>query len=133
MEPIPPGFLTGIHEKLESKSPLSKLMDWFATTPLRLAGSTGVAVLFVGVVTAVVVQNIPLDGTIKTENKVAISKQSKTKAPLPQVAENNTGSPSQSTTDFYPGVPLLSEYEENTKRKNMKKFRLVINFLRYAC
>ncbi len=115
LEPVPSGLLTGIHEKLEAKSPLSRIMDWFSTTPVRLAASTGFAVLFVGVVTAVAIQNIPFNGTTRTENRVALSeqeKQGKDKEPLIQLAENKTAPAPQSSTDFYPGVPLLSEYED---------------------
>lgn len=115
LDSVPPGFLTGIHEKLEVKSPLSRIMDWFSTTPVRLAASTGFAVLFVGVVTALVIQNIPFDGTIRTENRIALSeqeKQSNAKEPLIQLAENKTVPVPQSSNDFYPGVPLLSEYED---------------------
>ncbi|MBC8318411.1 MAG: zf-HC2 domain-containing protein [Desulfobulbaceae bacterium] len=115
MEAVPAGFLTGIHEKLEAKSPLSRMLDWFSTTPVRLAASTGFAVLFVGVVTAVVVQNIPFENSVRTENRVALSDQKEeTRAtePVIQLAENKPSSALQSSTDFYPGVPLLSEYED---------------------
>jgi len=114
MNSVPPDFLMGIHEKLETKSPLSKILDWFSTTPVRLAASTGLAVLFVGVVTAVVIQNIPI-GTIKTENRVALSeqeKQNEVKEPLIQLATNKTAPAAQPANEFYPGVPLLSEYED---------------------
>lgn len=114
MDSVPPDFLTGIHEKLEAKSPLTRILDWFSTTPVRLAASTGLAVLFVGVVTALVVQNISI-GTIKTERRIALSeqgKQSEAKEPLIQFAENKSAPEPQASTDFYPGVPLLSEYED---------------------
>jgi hypothetical protein len=114
MDSVSPDFLTGIHEKLEAKSHLSSIIDWFSTTPVRLAASTGLAVLFVGAITALVVQNIPI-GTIKTENRVALSeqgKQNEVKEPLIQLAENKTAPADQSNNDFYPGVPLLSEYED---------------------
>jgi hypothetical protein len=114
MDSVPPDFLMGIHEKLEAKSPLSRILEWFSTTPVRLAASTGLAVLFVGAVTALVIQNIPL-GTIETENRIALSeqgKQNEVQEPLIQLAENTTAPVDQSTNDFYPGVPLLSEYKD---------------------
>jgi hypothetical protein len=114
-EKVPPGFLTGIHHKLESKSSLSKLLDWFSTTSVRVAASGAFAVLFVGIITAVVVQNIPLEKTVKTENRVALSDQKQTggdiNTPI-QMAANTVSSTSQSSKEFYPGVPMLSEYED---------------------
>jgi hypothetical protein len=115
-EKVPPGFLTGIHHKLETKSPLAKIMDWFSTSSIKVAASGAFAVLCVGIITAVVVQNIPFEKSIKTENRVAKSDQQiesgkDTFSPV-QLAANTESTDARKGKEFYPGVPMLSEYED---------------------
>jgi hypothetical protein len=114
-EKVPPGFLTGIHNKLESKSTLAKLLDWFSATTVRTAASGAFAVLCVGIITAAVVQNISFDKPMKTENRVAQVDQKQqlgdAQAPI-QMAANTSTPTSQPSEEYYPGVPMLSEYED---------------------
>ncbi|MEW6518616.1 MAG: zf-HC2 domain-containing protein [Thermodesulfobacteriota bacterium] len=114
MASVPPDFLVGIHRKLAPRSPWQKAREFLVG---RIAGkwamSTAFAMLVIGFATASLIQLIPVSRTGLDSNTppAAPAKQlaaNSHEAPL-LLAENDGDQGGQH--DFYPGVPLLSEYE----------------------
>jgi hypothetical protein len=105
MASVPPGFLAGIHQKLEPRPPWQKVKGFFAGKGARKwALSTAFAMLVIGFATASLIQLIPVSQTDRVaENSISTEQSSLL------LAENEGGKGSQQ--DFYPGVPLLSQYE----------------------
>jgi hypothetical protein len=115
MDKVPPGFLAGIHKKLESPSPLVRLKELlFGRGERKLAFSTAFALLVIGFVTASLLQLLPFSRSGK-ENQTALT------APSGQMAQNDLAPEKPSLLladnsdqqDYYPGVPPLSEYDKN--------------------
>ncbi|MBU0908474.1 MAG: zf-HC2 domain-containing protein [Proteobacteria bacterium] len=117
MASVPPNFLAGIHQKLEPRSPWHKVKEFLTGKgEKKWALSTAFAMLVIGFVTASLIQLIPVSQTDR-DSKTPSAIQSG------QMAENNLSdgqsSPMLAVNDdskgsqqnFYPGVPLLSEYE----------------------
>jgi hypothetical protein len=119
MSSVPPGFLAGIHQKLEPRTPWQKVHEFLTGKgEKKWAWSTAFAMLVIGFVTASLIQLIPVSQTDR-DSKTPSAIQSG------QMAENNPGNSQPSLVlaqnegnkgsqpDFYPGIPLLSEYEKN--------------------
>jgi len=117
MASVPPGFLAGIHQKLEPRSTWQKVTEFLTGKGERKwALSTAFAMLVIGFATASLMQLIPVSQTDR-DSKTLPAIQSG------QLAENSTATEQSSQLlaqneggrggqqDFYPGVPLLSEYE----------------------
>lgn len=105
MASVPPDFLAGIHQKLEPRTSWQKVKEFFARKGSRKwALSTAFAMLVIGFATASLIQLIPVSQTDRVaENSLGTEQSSLL------LAENEGGKGSQQ--DFYPGVPLLSQYE----------------------
>lgn len=126
-EAVPPGFLVGIHSKLEDPSLLAKLQNWLTWgNRHKVAASSAFALLVAGVTAASLMQLSPGPAPeLAPQNRMA-SSQSQT-APREEpvatalmLAENNETAPE----DYYPGVPFLSEYEA-TDDTHMPRFTVV--------
>jgi hypothetical protein len=105
MASVPPDFLAGIHQKLEPRPPWQKVKGFFAGKGARKwAWSSAFAMLVIGLASASLIQLIPVSQTDQVaENSISTEQSSLL------LAENEGGKGSQQ--DFYPGVPLLSQYE----------------------
>lgn len=117
MASVPPDFLTGIHQKLEPRTPWQTVKEFLTGKgEKKWALSTAFAMLVIGFVTASLIQLIPFtptDRDSKTPSalqsgQMAENNRNTAQSPL-VLAENEGGKGGQQ--DFYPGVPLLSEYE----------------------
>jgi len=117
MASVPPGFLAGIHKKLEPRTPWQKVTEFLTGKgESKWALSTAFAMLVIGFAAASLIQLLPVSQT-NQDNKTPAAIQSGqmaenspgTEQPSLLLAENEGGKGSQQ--DFYPGVPLLSEYE----------------------
>lgn len=114
MASVPPAFLTGIHQKLAPRSPWQKAKEFLAGKGERKwAWSTAFAMLVIGFATASLIQLLPVSRTSRDTMipSTIQSGQLAENSPKPEqssllLAENEGGQ-----QDFYPGVPLLSEYE----------------------
>ncbi|MBU4263497.1 MAG: zf-HC2 domain-containing protein [Proteobacteria bacterium] len=117
MSSVPQGFLAGIHQKLEPRTPWQKVQEFLAGKgEKKWAWSTAFAMLVIGFVTASLIQLIPVSQTDRDNKNPSATRSG-------QVAENNAGNGESSLVlaqnegnkgsqqDFYPGIPLLSEYE----------------------
>ncbi len=108
---VPPDFLAGIHVKLETRSSWHKLVDFFSgRNEQKWAYSTAFATLLIGAVTVSLTQFIPITRTLPISPPQAITQSdqiaAQTAAVKPSIANTKN-----EQTDFYPGVPLLSEYK----------------------
>lgn len=130
MASVPPGFLAGIHQKLEPRSPWQKVQEFLAgKAEKKLAWSTAFAMLVIGFASASLIQLIPVSQTAR-DSKTPAAIQSGQMAgnspspaqPSPQLAQNEGGKGSQQ--DFYPGVPPLSEYE-GQDTPTMQQFAMI--------
>ncbi|MBI5557321.1 MAG: zf-HC2 domain-containing protein [Deltaproteobacteria bacterium] len=115
MEKVPPGFLAGIHEKLERPSLLARFKAlFFGQGERKLVFSTAFAMLVIGFVTASLIQLFPFSRSGK-ENQTPLT------VPSGQMAQNALTQEKPSLLladnsdqqDYYPGVPPLSEYDKN--------------------
>lgn len=105
---VPADFLTGIHDKLEPASPWVRAKDWMAGFgQKKVAMSSAFAMLVIGFATASLVQLIPVSP--QHENSGEVSRQV---APAAQLVAKNSIADTDVRTNYYPGIPLLSEYEE---------------------
>jgi hypothetical protein len=119
MSSVPPGFLAGIHQKLEPRTPWQKVHEFLTGKgEKKWAWSTAFAMLVIGFVTASLIQLIPVSQTDRDSKtpsaiqsgQMAENNRNPAQSPL-QLAENEGNKGGQ--PDFYPGIPLLSEYEKN--------------------
>jgi hypothetical protein len=116
MARVPPDFLAGIRQKLEPQTPWQKIKALLLRRGERhLAFSTAFAMLVIGFATASLLQMMPYSRpgrdaqapvTARTE-RMAGNERSAEPAALP--ADSGAGKDGQQ--NFYPGIPLLSEYE----------------------
>lgn len=115
-EQIPADFLVGIHAKLASQSPWAKAKGWLSWPGQRkIALSSAFAMLAIGFVTASLIQVIPGSQTEnhKPDSPVVVQTRqiALTSNTQNNVLARNTILAQDSIQDFYPGIPLLSEYE----------------------
>ena len=115
-EQIPSDFLVGIHAKLEEQSPWEKVRSWLAWPGQRkVALSSAFAMLAIGFATASLIQIIPGSQT-ETPGTAPPAVQTRQLAQQQSTSQNtvlahNTVSVQDSIQDYYPGIPLLSEYK----------------------
>ncbi len=115
-EQVPADFLVGIHAKLESRSAWTKISDWLSWPGQRkVALSSAFAMLAIGFVTASLIQVIPgsqpenaKPGSPVVQTRQLAQEKSNATA---TILAANTVSVQDSIHDYYPGIPLLSEYE----------------------
>ncbi|MCB2182218.1 MAG: zf-HC2 domain-containing protein [Desulfobulbaceae bacterium] len=123
MPDVPSGFLTGIHDKLSKETPWTRFKGWLAGTGQhKVAIPTAFAMLAVGFATAYLVQNFPVSqpGTEAPLQQAGIEKT----AQKIVVAQNKTQK-TESDDAYYPGVPLLSEYEDSQELTPIHQFAMV--------
>ncbi|MFZ5760039.1 MAG: anti-sigma factor family protein [Thermodesulfobacteriota bacterium] len=112
---VPPGFLAGIHDKLENPSLTIRIQEWLAGVGKRqVAIPTAFAMLVVGFVSASLIHFIPLNRQQETPHpQTANTARTAISQPAAQPASLLASvMPAKDHPDFYPGVPTLSEYEE---------------------
>ncbi|OKY75941.1 MAG: hypothetical protein BM485_06300 [Desulfobulbaceae bacterium DB1] len=114
---VPPGFLAGIHGKLESRSFSEKIKEWLAgATERKVAIPTAFAMLVIGFACASLLQIMPFSGqpgtTTPQPDASSRAEVSTPDSPPPSLLAKNMPEKT-GHQDFYPGVPQLSEYEED--------------------
>ncbi len=113
---MPPGFLAGIHDKLEKPSLPTRIREWLTGIGRRqVAIPTAFAMLVIGFVSASLIHFLPLTGQqLAPQPQTASTARSTTSQSTPQPASLLASvMPAKDHPDFYPGVPTLSEYEDD--------------------
>ncbi|MBI4794019.1 MAG: zf-HC2 domain-containing protein [Deltaproteobacteria bacterium] len=115
---VPPDFLAGIRQKIETQTPWQKFKTFlFRRGERQLAFATAFAMLVIGFATASLLQMMPYSptgqddqpaATVQTE-QMARNDRAPEHAALPADAGDAKGGPQ----DFYPGIPRLAEYAGN--------------------
>ncbi|MFP3983811.1 MAG: anti-sigma factor family protein [Desulfurivibrionaceae bacterium] len=114
-EKAPASLVHDIHRKLEKKSRLDTVRDWFITFPLKKTSYGAVALVFVGVATAALIRNIPHPGSDSVqlaENRQGV-KQKVVNSSGPEKDESTVlaKNDKDSEAEYYPDIPSLSEYK----------------------
>lgn len=106
LESAPADFLVGVQQKLHPEGFLSKLQKFFTISPGRLATSSGLALVMVGLISTAIFKGGIQTEHSPTNNQIA-GTSSKTALQQTNVIAANAPAP----VDYYPGVPQLPSYD----------------------
>ncbi len=127
MQKVPPGFLAGIHAKLEQQTRWSRMKGWvIGTGERKVAMSTAFAMLVVGFATASLMQVLPVtqSGNESGDQTASLSIKSPATQQAPMMVADNTTVGNDENQAYYPGIPMLSEYEGKAKT-SLDQFAMV--------
>ena len=123
----PPGFLSEIQAKLETPGLRQKIMGWLGVSNHRLAYSTAFATLAIGFVAFGLLQ-LPPSGTqqagVENPGLTSLAQINDPAGSLDMKSQPGAGSTGGKVKNFYPGIPLLSEYESTDQLTGQSSFFL---------